>query len=111
MPGASVSFAISSHDPMLKSVMDKALQAIPPREILQMTEKWSKISNTQVDLWSRYSKQFYQLGIFALLLIAISLIWGISLSREVKKRKLSQRLLEEQASQRGIISRTGKRKE
>lgn len=50
-----------------------------------MTEKWSKISNTQVDLWSRYSKQFYQLGIFALLLIAISLIWGISLSREVKK--------------------------
>ena len=85
MPGASVSFAISSHEPMLKSVMDKALQAIPPREILQMTEKWSKISNTQVDLWSRYSKQFYQLGIFALLLIAISLIWGISLSREVKK--------------------------
>lgn len=44
MPGASVSFAISSHEPMLKSVMDKALQAIPPREILQMTEKWSKIS-------------------------------------------------------------------
>lgn len=85
MPGASVSFAISSHEPMLKSVMDKALQAIPPREILQMTEKWSKISNTQVDLWSRYSKQFYQLGVFALLLIAISLIWGISLSREVKK--------------------------
>lgn len=76
MHGASVSFAISSHEPMLKSVMDKALQAIPPREILQMTEKWSKISNTQVDLWSRYSKQFYQLGIFALLLIAISLIWG-----------------------------------
>ena len=104
MPGASVSFAISSHEPMLKSVMDKALQAIPPREILQMTEKWSKISNTQVDLWSRYSKQFYQLGIFALLLIAISLIWGISLSREVKKRKLSQRLLEEQLHLKEALS-------
>lgn len=77
MPGAAVSFAISSHEPMLKSVIDKALQAIPPREILQMTEKWSKISNTQVDIWSRYSKQFYQLGLFALVLIAISLIWGI----------------------------------
>lgn len=90
MPGASVSFAISPREPVLKSVMDKALQAIPPREILQMTERWSKISNTQVDFWSRYSKQFYQLGIFALLLIAISLIWGISLSREVNKRKQSQ---------------------
>lgn len=111
MPGASVSFAISSHEPMLKSVMDKALQAIPPREILQMTEKWSKISNTQVDLWSRYSKQFYQLGIFALLLIAISLIWGISLSREVKKETISAATGRAASSQRGIISRTGKRKE
>lgn len=85
MHGASVSFAVSSHQPMLSSVMDKALQAIPPREILQMTEKWSKISNTQVDIWSRFSKQFYQLVIFALVLIAISLIWGLSLSREVRK--------------------------
>ena len=104
MPGASVSFAISPHEPMLKSVMDKALQAIPPREILQMTERWSKISNTQVDFWSRYSKQFYQLGIFALLLIAISLIWGISLSREVNKRKQSQRLLEEQLHLKEALS-------
>lgn len=104
MPGASVSFAISSHEPMLKSVIDKALQAIPPREILQMTEKWSKISNTQVDIWSRYSKQFYQLVVFALVLIAISLIWGISLSREVRKRKQSQRLLEEQLHLKEVLS-------
>lgn len=104
MPGASVSFAVSSHQPMLSSVMDKALQAIPPREILQMTEKWSKISNTQVDIWSRFSKQFYQLVIFALVLIAISLIWGLSLSREVRKRKQSQRLLEEQLHLKEILS-------
>jgi two-component system sensor histidine kinase EvgS len=75
-----------------------------------MTEKWSKISNTQVDLWSRYSKQFYQLGIFALLLIAISLIWGISLSREVK-RKPSQRLLEEQLHLKEALSQELKTKE
>lgn len=104
MPGAAVSFAISSHEPMLKSVIDKALQAIPPREILQMTEKWSKISNTQVDIWSRYSKQFYQLGVFALVLIAISLIWGISLSREVRKRKQSQLLLEKQLHLKEVLS-------
>lgn len=104
MPGASVSFAISSHEPMLKSVIDKALQAIPPREILQTTKKWSKISNTQVDIWSRYSKQFYQLVVFALVLIAISLIWGISLSREVRKRKQSQRLLEEQLHLKEVLS-------
>ena len=69
-----------------------------------MTEKWSKISNTQVDLWSRYSKQFYQLVVFALLLIAISLIWGISLSREVNKRKQSQRQLEEQLHLKEALS-------
>ncbi|MDX7106670.1 histidine kinase dimerization/phospho-acceptor domain-containing protein, partial [Enterobacter hormaechei] len=45
-----------------------------------------------------------QLGVFALLLIAISLIWGISLSREVNKRKQSQRLLEEQLHLKEALS-------
>lgn len=96
MPSASLSFAMARDEPELKSILGKALQAIPPRDILQMTEKWSKISSVQIDTWSLYSKQFYQLVIFALVLIAISLAWGLSLSREVRKRKQSQRELEEQ---------------
>lgn len=103
-PAASISFAMSRNEPELKSILSKALQAIPPRDILQMTEKWSKISSVQIDTWSLYSKQFYQLVIFALALIAISLGWGLSLSREVRKRKQSQRQLEEQLQLKEALS-------
>jgi two-component system sensor histidine kinase EvgS len=103
-PPASISFAMSRDEPELKSILSKALQAIPPRDILQMTEKWSKISSVQIDTWSLYSKQFYQVVIFALVLIAISLGWGLSLSREVRKRKQSQRQLEEQLQLKEALS-------
>jgi two-component system sensor histidine kinase EvgS len=103
-PAASISFAMSRNEPQLKSILSKALQAIPPRDILQMTEKWSKISSVQIDTWSLYSKQFYQLVIFAMSLIAISLGWGLSLSREVRKRKKSQRQLEEQLQLKEALS-------
>lgn len=104
MPSAALSFAMARDEPELKSILGKALQAIPPREILQMTEKWSKISSVQIDTWSLYSKQFYQLVLFALMLIAISLGWGLSLSREVRKRKQSQRQLEEQLHLKEALS-------
>ncbi|MEL4012909.1 response regulator [Dryocola clanedunensis] len=95
MPAAAISFVMPPDEPQLKSIVNKALQAIPPREILQMTEKWSKISTVQIDTWQLYSKQFYQVVAFALVLIVISLGWALSLSREVRKRKQSQQLLEE----------------
>lgn len=104
MPSASLRFAMARDEPELNAVMSKALQAIPPRDILQMTEKWSQISSVQKDTWSLYSKQFYQLVLFALVLIAISLGWGLSLSREVRKRKESQRQLEEELRLKEVLS-------
>ncbi|TDN49340.1 amino acid-binding domain sensor hybrid histidine kinase [Buttiauxella sp. JUb87] len=104
MPSGSLSFAIASDEPELKSIISQSLQAIPPRDILQMTEKWSKISSVQKDTWNLYSKQFYQLVVFAMVLIAISLGWGLSLSREVRKRKQSQRQLEEELQLKETLS-------
>ncbi len=69
-----------------------------------MTEKWSKISSQQIENWSQYSRQFYQLIAFALVLIAISLGWGLSLCREVRKRKDSQQRLEEELAQKEALS-------
>ncbi|MGB7803844.1 response regulator [Buttiauxella sp.] len=104
MPSASLRFAMARDEPELNAIMSKALQAIPPRDILQMTEKWSKISSVQKDTWRLYSKQFYQLVLFALVLIAISLGWGLSLSREVRKRRESQRQLEEELRLKEALS-------
>lgn len=104
MPPVSMNFAIAGEQPELKSILNKALNAIPPREILQMTERWSKISNIQKDTWHLYSKQFYHLAIFTLVLFAIIFGWGLSLSREVRKRRQSQCLLEEQLQLKEALS-------
>ncbi|MDE4645922.1 ATP-binding protein [Klebsiella quasipneumoniae] len=104
LPVAAIRLAIPRDEPVLAAVLNKALQAIPPRDILQMTEKWSKISSQQIENWSQYSRQFYQLIAFALVLIAISLGWGLSLCREVRKRKDSQQRLEEELAQKEALS-------
>lgn len=57
-----------------------------------------------IENWSQYSRQFYQLIAFALVLIAISLGWGLSLCREVRKRKDSQQRLEEELAQKEALS-------
>ena len=103
LPVAAIRLAIPRDEPVLAAILGKALQAIPPRDILQMTEKWSKISSQQIENWSQYSRQFYQLIAFALVLIAISLGWGLSLCREVRKRKDSQQRLEDELAQKEAL--------
>ncbi len=66
LPVAAIRLAIPRDEPVLAAILNKALQVIPPRDILQMTEKWSKISSQQIENWSQYSRQFYQLIAFAL---------------------------------------------
>lgn len=111
LPVAAIRLAIPRDEPVLAAILNKALQVIPPRDILQMTEKWSKISSQQIENWSQYSRQFYQLIAFALVLIAISLGWGLSLCREVRKRKDSQQRLEEELAQKEVLLCAGARKD
>ena len=102
LPVAAIRLAIPRDEPVLAAILNKALQVIPPRDILQMTESGRK-SPVSKENWSQYSRQFYQLIAFALVLIAISLGWGLSLCREVRKRKDSQRL-EEELAQKETLS-------
>ncbi|OLR83987.1 hypothetical protein BTO25_02690, partial [Bacillus sp. MB366] len=99
-----IRLAIRSVEPVLAAILGKALHAIPPREIVQMPQKLAKISSQQIENWSQYSRQFYQLIAFALVLIAISLGWGLSLCREVRKRKDSQQRLEDEQAQKEALS-------
>lgn len=104
MPLAPISFALSKSDPELKSILNKALMSIPPREILQLTEKWSKMPKVQIETWNLYSKQFYLVIALAGTLIISSLIWGIYLLSEVRKRKESERQLEIQLQLKESLS-------
>ncbi|BBU82195.1 hypothetical protein EIMP300_35950 [Escherichia coli] len=47
---ASLSFAFPRGEPELKDIINKALNAIPPSEVLRLTEKWIKMPNVTIEM-------------------------------------------------------------
>ncbi|MCF2053340.1 transporter substrate-binding domain-containing protein, partial [Escherichia coli] len=76
VPNASLSFAFPRGEPELKDIINKALNAIPPSEVLRLTEKWIKMPNVTIDTWDLYSEQFYIVTTLSVLLVGSSLLWG-----------------------------------
>ncbi|HFN0791340.1 transporter substrate-binding domain-containing protein (plasmid) [Klebsiella variicola] len=104
VPGAAIAFALPRGEPELKSIINKALDNLPPSEILRLTEKWTKMPKVTIDTWDLYSKQFYIFTALALALVVSSLLWGFYLLREVQRRKVVQGRLENQISFRRALS-------
>lgn len=104
VPYASLSFAFPRGEPELKNIINKALNAIPPSEVLRLTEKWIKMPNVTIDTWDLYSKQFYIVTTLSVLLVVSSLLWGFYLLRSVRRRKAIQGDLENQISFRKALS-------
>lgn len=104
IPRAAITFALPRGEPELKSIIDKALNNLPPSELLRLTEKWTKMPNVTIDTWDLYSQQFYIVTALAVSLIVSSLLWGFYLLREVNRRKAIQGDLENQISFRKALS-------
>lgn len=104
VPNASLSFAFPRGEPELKDIINKALNAIPPSEVLRLTEKWIKMPNVTIDTWDLYSEQFYIVTTLSVLLVGSSLLWGFYLLRSVRRRKVIQGDLENQISFRKALS-------
>ncbi|MCU6299406.1 histidine kinase, partial [Escherichia coli] len=88
----------------LKDIINKALNAIPPSEVLRLTEKWIKMPHVTIDTWDLYSEQFYIVTTLSVLLVGSSLLWGFYLLRSVRRRKVIQGDLENQISFRKALS-------
>lgn len=91
---AIISFAVPRSEPELRQILDKALDAIPQKEIFQIVSKWIRLPDIKIDTWELYNKPFYLVIILATLLILSTLLWAVYLNREVRIRKRSQHLLE-----------------
>jgi len=104
VPHAAIAFAFPRGEPELKSIIDKALNNLPPSEIFRLTEKWTKMPNVTIDTWDLYSQQFYIVTALAVSLILSTLLWGFYLLREVRRRKTIQGDLENQISFRKALS-------
>lgn len=103
-PAAQIAFAVPRDKPELQSILNKALEQIPPREILSLADKWIKMPEVRIETWELYSRPFYIVITFSALLILSSLLWGAYLLRVIHREKSSQAALSCQLSLRQTLS-------
>lgn len=102
-PPAQITFAVPRESPELLSILNKALDDIPPKEMLEMAGKWTKMTNVKIETWNLYSRPFYWVIGLATLLVLSSLMWGAYLLRAVRRRKASEAALQYQLSFRQTL--------
>lgn len=102
-PLAQISFALPRGEPELQSIINKALDGIPAKEILDIAGKWTTMPHVQIETWNLYSRPFYWVVGLAVLLVAICLLWGVYLLHAVRRRKASQAALEYQLTLRQTL--------
>lgn len=100
---AQITFALPRGAPELQSILNKALDDIPPKEMLDMAGKWAKMPEIKIETWNLYSRPFYWVIALATLLVLSSLLWGAYLLRAVRRRKASQKALKYQLSFRQTL--------
>ncbi|NIF58002.1 transporter substrate-binding domain-containing protein [Enterobacter sp. Ap-916] len=95
---ARIAFGVARDNPELLSILNKALAAIPPRDISQLATKWQGTPDIKLETWLTYRREFYWLaGILALLGLT-SAFWNYHLHRAVRLRKEAQVSLQQQAT-------------
>lgn len=93
---AQISFAIPRGSQELQSILNKALDDIPPKELLNLAGKWIKTPEVKIDTWNLYNRPFYLVIVLATLLVVSSLLWGAYLLRAIRKSREAQVALEYQ---------------
>lgn len=103
-PSAQIAFAIPRGSLELQSILNKALDDIPPKEILNVAGKWVKAPDVKIGTWNLYNRPFYLVVGLAALLVISSLLWGVYLLRAISRGKASQAALSYQLILRQTLS-------
>ncbi|WP_233432941.1 response regulator [Rahnella victoriana] len=103
-PSAQIAFAIPRDALELQSILNKALDDIPPKEILNLAGKWVKAPDVKIGTWNLYNRPFYLVAGLAALLVISSLLWGVYLLRAISRGKASQAALSYQLILRQTLS-------
>ncbi|MDI9222449.1 transporter substrate-binding domain-containing protein [Pantoea sp. EA-12] len=98
MPQAEVSLGVKRSEPELYGIINKALDAIPPKMYSEIIARWQGTPEAQFRTWSVYRTQFYLVAIAALLLVATFFLWGLIMRRRVKHKQLDEQRLQAELS-------------
>jgi len=103
-PMANIAVAINQDQPVLWDIINKAIASVPSKQVIYSIDKWNSIRDPQLNTWKLYRNEFYCVSAFFTLLIVTSLIWGIYLLRETRKRKASEMHLIDQLNYSAELS-------
>lgn len=88
-----VAFGVSAAAPELLSILDKVLDTIPDNDYQRLGSGWRYEGGA---FWQRWRQHLWQIGAPATMVLILSLLWGLSLRRQVKQRTRMQLRLKEQ---------------
>lgn len=91
--GGQIAFAVRKDAPELLSILNKALLSIAPEELDEVTNRWRRAVVLEDSYWDRHRETIIEVLVAALLLMLGIFAWITSLHREVSKRKLAERAL------------------
>ncbi|WP_342321928.1 ATP-binding protein [Kosakonia sp. BYX6] len=87
-----IAFGVSPQQPELLSIINKVLDTIPDNDYQQLGSNGYYQGGA---FWQRWGKHLWQIGIGTAVILALSLLWGISQRRQVKQRTRMQQMLNE----------------
>lgn len=93
---ATTAFATDRGALELNSILDKALLSIPPDEMMSLTNRWRTNAVISDSYWRNYRSLIIQTLAGAALLLLMFLFWITYQRREIRRRLLTERALEDQ---------------
>lgn len=101
------SFALRKSDTELASILDKALQQIPPDEIDVYQNRWRPKADVSSISWTDYRGLIAKISWLGFSLISLLLIWNTYIRSQYKLRQQAERALNEQCNfMRSLIDDT-----
>lgn len=93
---ASGSFAMHRSETELQSILDKALQSIPPDEMNEIFNRWRANASMSGQTWRDYRGVVATVAGGALLLVLLAVGWILHLRRQINKRIAADQTLNDQ---------------
>ncbi|MEL7940776.1 ATP-binding protein [Pseudomonas delhiensis] len=83
--------------PELYSILEKAQLSVDPEEVAELVRRWEpRLAASGGDFWSRYREAILAGLAVATALVALSLVWGFYLNRQVLRTRRAEQRLGEQ---------------
>lgn len=90
------SFMVSYENQMLRNILDKVIAIIPPDELEGLSNRWRVSPQKEAITWQEFVREF---GIFISLILLLTIwvsLWGLSLRKQMRERRLAEEALNAQ---------------